>query len=621
MKKISNKITMLLGTILVLLASCEDFSDLLEKEETGQMNLQGVFSDIRTAEQVLSNLYDRIHFYMNPVSVNENGKLKQGALADTYSAYGATAMDPGQTFTAVFNRGEWSESFRYTTNNQGYANGMGDFIRFDYAAIRACMIFLENIEKVPLDAEYGYGENEKNQKIGEAKFLAAFFFMDLLKNYGGMTIVDRVLSTTDPEVKGKRNTYDECVEYIVTTCDEAAAVLPLEWGSGQTGRATKGAAMTLKTQALLFSASPLANNPQKPDDSPFRGKYDPDKWEKAAQAAADVIQLNQYELLDDITQIFPAFTNKEVIFSRIGVPHFRMDYVNLPPYFGWNSANAGKNQMTYNLMKYYKIIKDGKAYDQDDPAGGWNMQNPYVNLDPRFYRDVGYNGANLRQGRIQKTWALGQNTSSKDAAKQVSLYNTYLYSIKQCNLNINPLKSEAGGLADHNFIFLRYADVLLMYAESMNEAFGADVDGLGIGLTATQAINKIRKRTKCMPYPEFRGYTYSMPLMETGLSKDDMRKEIRQERMVEMNFEDHLFYDIRRWKFPVESQQKAYFLKPVLSRNVPGGPTKITYEIEEQVRAFQSSWYLLPMPNEEIQKNPDMVQNPGWPGSPETDNL
>ena len=87
---------MLLGIILLLLVSCEDFSDLLEKEETGEMDLQGVFSDIRTAEQVLSNLYDRIHFYMNPASTNENGKLKQGALADTYSAFGATAMDPGR---------------------------------------------------------------------------------------------------------------------------------------------------------------------------------------------------------------------------------------------------------------------------------------------------------------------------------------------------------------------------------------------------------------------------------------------------------------------------------------------------------------------------------------------
>ncbi len=623
MKRIRKKLAALLSVFLILLASCEDFSDLLEKEETGDMDLRSVFSDIRTAEQVLSNLYDRVHFYMNTVSVNENGKLKQGALADTYSAFGATALDAGQQFTAVFNRGEWSESFRYTSNNAGYPNGMGDFIRFDYAAIRACMLFLENIEKVPFDAEYGYGENERNQKIGEAKFLAAFFHMDLLKNYGGMIIVDRVLSTTDPEVTGKRNTYDEFVEHIVKLCDEAAEVLPLEWASGQTGRVTKGAAMTLKTQALLFAASPLANNPDRPEASPFRGKYDPDKWKLAAQAAADVIQLNQYALVDDITQLFITFTNKEVIFSRMSIPHFRWDYLNLPPYFGWNSTGAGKNQLTYNLMKYYKIIKDGKAYDQDDPenAGGFDLQNPFVNLDPRFYRDVAYNGANLRQGRIQKTWVLGENTSSGDAAKQLSQYNTYLYCIKQCNLDINPLKSMAGGTSHHNFIFLRYADVLLMYAEAMNEAYGPDIDALGIGLTATQAINKIRERTKCMPYPEFMGNTYSMALLESGLSPSVMRKEIRQERIVEMNFEDHIFYDIRRWKVPVESQKTAYFLKPVLSRDVPGGSTKITYVLEEQVRAFESSWYLLPMPNEEIQKNPDLVQNPGWPGSPEADNL
>lgn len=272
-------------------------------------------------------------------------------------------------------------------------------------------------------------------------------------------------------------------------------------------------------------------------------------------------------------------------------------------------------------MKFYKIIKDGKTYDHDDPAGGFDLQNPYVNLDPRFYRDVGYNGANLRQDRIQKTWALGANTSSSDAAPQLSQYNTYLYSLKQVNKDINPLNAAAGGLAHHNFIFLRYADILLMYAEAMNEAYGPDVDALGIGLTATQAVNKIRERTKCMPYPEFMGNTYSLPLIDSGQSKDEMRIKIREERMVEMNFEDHIFYDIRRWKVPVESQQTAYFLKPVLSRDEPGGDTKIIYEIEEQPRAFASSWYILPIPIEEMLINPNYVQNPGWLNSPEPDNF
>lgn len=621
MKRFINKISVLLGIIIMLFTSCDNYSDLLEKQETGDLDLDLVFSDIRNADKVLSNLYDRIHFYMDPSNVNSNGKLKQGALADTYSVYGATAMDPGQTFTAVFNRGEWNESYRYTSNNAGYANAMGDFIRFDYAAIRAIWLFIENIEKVPFDAEYGFSQNEMNQKIGEAKFLAAFFNMDLLKNYGGMVIINRLLQTTDPEIYAPRNTYDEFVANIVKLCDEAATLLPLEWATSQTGRATKGAAMTLKAQALLFSASPLANNPEKPEDSPFRGKYDPDKWKKAAQAAADVIKLNHYVLQSDITQIFTTFTNKEVIFARMGVQDFMMDAVNLPPNIGRKGNTNGKNQMTYNLMKYYKVIKDGKAYNQDDQAGGWNLQYPYVNLDPRFYRDVAYNGANLRQNRIVKTWELGQNTKSSDQAPHLSQYNTYLYSIKQCNLDINPLKSAAGGLAHHNFIFLRYADVLLMYAEAMNESYGADVDALGIGMTATQAINQIRQRTKCVSKPEFLGKTYSMPLLETGLSKDVMRKEIQQERMVEMNFEDHIFYDIRRWKVPVESQQKAIFLKPVLSRDTPNGPTKITYEFVEETRAFTSGWYILPIPLEEMVINPNYVQNPGWLNASEADNF
>ena len=618
MKRINVIISMLLGILMILLASCEKYSGLLEKEETGEMDLEKVFSDIRNAEQALSNCYNSLPAYIT-TDQNGSGKLKQTGLAETWSVYGSTSV-AAANLQFPFNRGEWSESYGYTSSNQDRPIRFGDFYRFDYAAIRACMLFIENIDKVPFDAEYGYGPNEKNQKIGEAKFLTAFLYMDLLKNYGGVTIVDRVLATADPEVKGKRNTYDECVAYIVKLCDEAAAALPLTWSLNQTGRATRGAALTLKTQALLFAASPLANNPQKPDDSPFRGKYDLNKWKLAAQAAAAVIQLNQYSLLDDITQIFTTFTNSEVIFSFIGEKQYQWDRTNLPPYVGWNNANAGRNQMTYNLMKYYKIIKDGKAYNQDDPAGGFNLQNPYVNLDPRFYRDVAYNGSNLRQNRTIKVYALGANTSLSDAAKNLAQNNTYLYVIKQCNLTINPLKSAAGGLADHNFIFFRYADVLLMYAEAMNEAFGPDVDGLGIGLTATAAVNMIRSRTKCMPYPEFGSYTYSMPLLEIGLLKDNMRKEIQQERIVEMNFEDHVFYDIRRWKFPVESQQTADLLKPVLSREVAGGPTKITFVLEKQTRAFKSSWYIFPIPDAEIRINPNLIQNPGWAGSPETEN-
>lgn len=618
MKKFKYKILVLITLTGILVSSCQNFSDLLEKEDTGQLDLEGVFSDIRNADKALSGLYSSLPQYHNN-DQNNNGKLTQSCLAEAYTVYGATTLSFAPAF--AWNRGDWSASSGYTSSVQSRANQFGDFYRFDYAAIRACMLFLENIDQVPFDSEYGYGQTEKDQKIGEAKFLAAWFNMDLLRHFGGYTIVDHVLSTTDPEIKGERNTYDQCVKYIVNLCDEAAATLPLQWSSNLNGRATKGAALALKAQALLFSASPLANNPQKPEDSPFRGKYDLNKWKLAAQAAADVIKLNQYELMDDITQIFTTFSNSEVIFSRIeNSKQNQWDRTNSPPYIGWNAKNAGRAQMTYNLMKYYKIIKDNKAYDQDDPAGGFDLQNPFVNLDPRFYRDVAFNGSNFRLNRTINIWELGENTTTKDAAKQMAQSNTYLYSVKTVNKDLNVLKGNSGGLSDHNFIFLRYADVLLMYAEAMNEAYGPDVDPLSVGMTATAAINKIRARTKCMNYPEFLGKTYSMPLMPAGLDKDKMRKEIHQERMVEMSWEDHIFYDIRRWKVPVESQQTAYLLRPTLSRSTPAGPKIITYDIVEQPRAFESSWYLLPIPEGEIRKNPNLVQNPGWPGSPEADN-
>lgn len=603
--------------IISLMISCQDFNDLLEKEDTGDLNLEAVFSDIRNAEKILNDIYVRLPDYLLN-NQNNSGKMAQSCMAEAYSVYGSTTLAFAHAFW--WHAGSFSPSTQYVSTNATRAIDFGDFYRLDYAAIRAALLFLENIDKVPYDAEYGYGQEEKNVKINEAKFLLAFFYMDLLKNYGGFTIVDHVLGTTDPELKSERNTYDECVQHIVQLCNEAASGLPLSWPSSQVGRATKGAAMALKAQALLFASSPLFNDPNKPEDSPFRGQYNPDKWKLAAQAAADVIKLNHYQLVGDITKLFTTFTNEEIIFSRITAPGYHWERSTLPSYIGWNSTNAGRNQLTYNMMQFYKIVKDGKAYDQNDPNGGFDLQNPFVNLDPRFYRDVAYNGANLRRNRIVKIWELGENTSNADKAANLGQINTYLYNIKMCDLNIDPLRSASGGLAHHNFPFLRYADVLLMYAEAMNEAYGPDVDPLNTGLTATQAVNQIRSRTKCMPYPEFMGNTYSMPLMEPGLSKEQFRKEVRQERIVELNFEDATFYDIRRWKFSVESQRTAFVLQPILYRDAPGAAKKLRYQFVEKPRAFESSWYILPIPQQEIQKNPNLVQNPGWPGSPEADN-
>lgn len=617
------KISIYLMTLILtgtLFQSCTDPMEWLDREETGDLTLEVVYSDIRNADRVLTDLYARLPYYLNNHQ-NISGKFVQSHMAEAYSVYGNTTLSFALPF--AFNAGSWGP------DQGGYASGgnrmshFGDVYTFSFAAIRACLLFLDNIEKVPFDSEFGYGATEQTIKIAEARFLLAWYYYDLLRTFGGVTVLRRPHDAGDDEVWAARNTYDEVVDYIDELTTLAANDLPLQWSVDELGRATKGAALALKAQAFLFSASPLANNPDRPDDSPFRGRYDPTKWNKAAQAAADVIQLGQYSLVNNIVTQFTEYTNPEVIFFRYGARSWHWERSTLPPFIGWNSPNAGRNQATYNFMQHYKVVKDGVAYDQSDPQSGWDMQDPYANLDPRFYRDFAFNGADLRRTGNNATiqvYELGENTTGADAARHNAQSNTYLYNIKLCDLTINPLAAAGGGLAHQNFQFIRYAEILLIYAEAMNEAFGPEVDGLGIGLTALDAINMIRERVKCEPYPEFLGNTYSMPLIPTGLNKEQMRKEIHQERFVELGFEDHLFYDIRRWKYPVESQRTAYLIRPILYRDEPGGERKFRYELVEEQRAFETSWYLMPIPEAEILRNPNIVQNPGWLYSSESDN-
>lgn len=145
------------------------------------------------------------------------------------------------------------------------------------------------------------------KKLGQLEkvnvFFKSIFYAELLKQFGGLPIADKVYSLDD-EMNNPRNTFDETVNYITDLCDKAAALLPENHPDVDYGRATKGAALALKARVLLYSASPLWNNPSKPEDSPFRGKFDETKWKKAAQAAADVINLNQYELHSNISDLF-----------------------------------------------------------------------------------------------------------------------------------------------------------------------------------------------------------------------------------------------------------------------------------------------------------------------------
>lgn len=601
----------LLCILMIVFTACQDTEDLLDKAETGDITADKIYNDIVLADQVLNDLYGRLPNILSDQN-NKIGRFNADALLDCGTVYGQAQMN-------------WSSALKFTTGDWGpienpleWENGHNNaqIYRRNYEAVRACLNFLSRIEEVPFDEEYGYGVEEMEIKIGEAKFLLAFYYAELVRFYGGVPLIKAVLELGDPEIKKPRNTFDECIAYIVQLCDEAAAALPLEHADNQYGRATKGAALALKSRMLLTAASPLFNNPEAPADSPFRGRYDPGKWETAALAAADVIQLNQYNLVDDISSMFNTITNEEVIFARQQRKGNKFSGQSLPPGIGRNGGNVGRNQGTFNMMKLYKVLKDGKAYDMTDPASGWSLEDPYKNIDPRFYRDFTFNTARTG-GKDVKMWALGEGAKPSDKAPHLVPSNnwSYLIMIKFADEKINVNWQETY----HNYQFLRYAEVLLNYAEAANEVGGPETSLGGAGLTARQAVNLIRRRTTYPAEVEYLGQTGGMPDIPAGLTQEQFRKEIRQERMVELNFEEAQFFDLRRWMMDPETQHHPQFLIPYLT--IKDGVKSVDYRIENQAdRPFTTAWYLMPIPDEQIKKNPALVQNPGWSGSPEAEN-
>lgn len=606
------KITFLLIAVVVLFASCAKDSSSLLDPATSVLTDKEVFADARYADQYLTDLYG----WLVPVyaTTGNNGCRWRGvdALLETTTDNGSSNLGPG-TFR-TFNTGAWSAAtysgmFWYSDWQQ------------HYQAIRAANLYLKNIDNVPKDDEYRFNDSVRVIRKAEATFLKAWFYAELAKQFGGLPLLDVVLAPKDTIIP--RNTYDETVSYIVRLCDEAATVLPTAYSAAEVGRVTKGAALALKARTLLYAASPLWNNPAKTADTPYWGKYDADKWKLAAEACGEVIKMNRYSLNTDISNMFLIYQteNPEWIFEHRMRPQAYMTYISIPTKV-WKSPGPTKNgcnQVTYNMVKEYEVLKNGVAYSIDDPASGYNPNDPFKNRDPRFYRDCMFNGFKY-QG---KTTVFGVNGPGGTQANfmnptEVSTYYTYVFNIKFADLTItstgtnydgrNPAYTQNHGA---NYPYIRYAEILLDYAEAMNEAYGPEVDALGVGKTALDALNEVRTRSKYQPKQEYMGYTGGMPPIASGLSKDQLREKIRHERRVELTFEEHRFWDCRRWKIAPDVDIKAQI--PTWQ---PDG--SVTYPIVTiETRPWDNRMFRMPIPENETFSNPALKQNPGYNRSEE----
>ncbi|RAV30303.1 RagB/SusD family nutrient uptake outer membrane protein [Sinomicrobium soli] len=442
-----------------------------------------------------------------------------------------------------------------------------------YRSIREVNYALTHIEELEMSTE-------RTERLrAELRFIRAFRYHDIIRNYGKAVLIGDRVSSLDDDLTDPfwfdRRPIAECMAYVLGELEEIAPGLPLN-NSGEypEGRATRGAALALKSRLALYAASPLYND----------GAGDSQKWAAAAQAASEVMDLGIYSLYPDYQELFTAeSSNGEYIFARfynLNARHLALEIANGPNgYGGW-----GGNIPLQNLVDDYEM-EDGTAFSWDNPE---HAEAPYENRDPRFYATILYNGASYR-GRSVETFVPG----GRDSQEGNDNWNTsksgyYLNKFIREDLPIiNPW--DVAGV--QNWIYFRYGEILLNYAEAQNEAVGPDE-------SVYSAVNAIRNR----PGVE-------MPALPEGLSQSEMRERIRHERRIELAFEEHRFYDVRRWMIADETENEpAYGI--TITKNTDGS---LEYERKTALegKSFSEQHYWLPIPRTEILASDNQLeQNP-----------
>jgi hypothetical protein len=446
----------------------------------------------------------------------------------------------------------------------------GAFWGRSYRSIREINYALSNLERVPMSA------GRKANLKGELQFIRAFRYHDLIRNYGRVVMLgDNVYEISDnltsPELF-KRSDIKTGVDYVVAQLDEAIAQLPAGNGNAwPLGRATKGAAMALKARMLLYGASPL---------------YNVNTWQAAAAASKAVMDLNRYSLsTGGYGSLFSGTTyNSEIIFGRLyaqGARHVCMEIANGP-----NGYNAwGGNVPLQNMVDAYEMAATGLPIT--DARSTYNPQDPYKGRDPRFYATILYNDTPYRSSTVQTFLPGGKD--SKDGPSNWNTSKTGYYLKKFMNDNL-PIDNPWDIAGTQIWIYFRLGEVMLNYAEAQNEAVGPDA-------SVYAAINAIRQRV-------------GMPVLPTGLTQAQMRERIRNERRVELAFEEHRFYDVRRWKIAPQTENV-----PAYGIDIVKAGTGYTYKTKEALtgRRFAEKQYWLPIPRQEIQaSNSQLEQNPGY---------
>lgn len=437
-----------------------------------------------------------------------------------------------------------------------------------YARIRDINEFFQEIESSTFD------DKMKNRLKGEMKFIRAYLYSELLWRYGDVPLITNVFALDDDYTSVSRENYDKVVDFIISELDEAAVLL--SQSEAGKGRATPDATLALKSRVLLYAASPL-NNPSN----------DLTKWEKAAEAAEALID-KEYTLYHDYQNLFLE-DNNEIIFARYFTKSINH---NINGYSGTNSLyGGGHNHPTENMVMDYEMTNGELPYNLGpsneiivNPESGYDPKNPYIDRDPRFYASILYDGAVFQNHEIETFDGGIDSPLSSVLPWNATMTGYYLHKFIDPSKSVN-LRTD--DLSTNPWIFFRYGEILLNYAEAKFE--------LGDEETAREYINLIRARVN-MP-----------PVTSSGI---DLRDRIRHERRIELAFEGHRFFDVRRWKILEEVSSRQIIGMQI--RKAANGEKSYTIKTVAPV-VYYEQHLRLPIPRTEIDKSGGaLTQNTGY---------
>ena len=541
----------------VALVGCTDKMDYHEYTNYGK---EYVFSDFGRTAAFVNNIYSYLDY----------------DLLGTTSL--ASACDEAEMAL------NYSNVLDYTNGNWTALNPKSQWNY--YTPIRAANYFLENglnleFSDLILNQDYEAQMKRYGRYQYEVRLLRAYYYFLLVRAYGDVPFTTKVL--TEAEANSlERTPASQVFDFIISECDAVAPQLPVDYSkldndaaggtNPEAGRVTRGAALALKARASLYCASKL-----------FNDNENRDLYKRAATASLDVINYcgENNITLGKYTDLWGADNWKasEMIFVRRVGDTDDPERTNFP--IGMENAKSG-NCPTQTLVDAYEMKNGGEP----------NQKDPYTGRDPRFAMTIAVNGDKWPNTNPNP---LEIYTGGRDAAPVPYATPTGYYVKKYVDGATDISASTSSGGKRHSWITFRLGEFLLNYAEATFKYFGsADIKDAELTMTAREAVNKVRKRTGV-----------DMPDFPEGMSSSDFWSRYKNERMVELAFEGHRFWDVRRWK----EGGFTSIGRMLITKN---SDDSFTYTRSIKALVWDDKMYFYPIPDSEIRKNPNLKQNPGW---------